>query len=521
MKLLVVDDETLTREEILSNMNLDELGITEIYQADNGVHGFELARKCCPDIVLSNVHMPRMTGVQMAFKIREISPDSSIIFMSGYSDKEKLKTAIQLKAVTYVKKPIDPAEMNNAIKQAVKVIEKKKQTRNHQTLQKQTRMQHLAISLIYSNNLIAAYPDYFTKFQDLGFTIYPTTSFTTFLLEFKSALLGLEQESLQAFLKPVLSLCHSLHFSMLYVLKQNNIVLLHVFSKEKASLAALKKIGALLKKCALEHGSFFLTVGKTVGGIEHVYESYNSAVILLHSTFFYPYNSELYDKEELFEECQIPYESISQLKELFMDKNQAKAMQQIDSLFHTFKENRTLLVNHVKDFYYKLFFMLTEVTDSFHIIMPESETSETILDVVSKSETLSDLHTLYVKKVVTFFELLDKGQKDTHLIFLIKDFIGKNYKNDTLSIKLISEHVFLSTSYLCTIFKTETGRTLNQYITDYRIEKAKKLLSDPRNKIVDVASRVGYTDCNYFGKSFKKIVGLSPSEYREQNHGQA
>ncbi|MDD3659301.1 MAG: helix-turn-helix transcriptional regulator, partial [Lachnospiraceae bacterium] len=74
----------------------------------------------------------------------------------------------------------------------------------------------------------------------------------------------------------------------------------------------------------------------------------------------------------------------------------------------------------------------------------------------------------------------------------------------------------LSSSYVCTLFKSETGQTLNQYLTDYRIEKAKKLLQDPRYKITDISEKVGYTDGNYFGKTFKRTVGLSPSEYREK-----
>lgn len=65
--------------------------------------------------------------------------------------------------------------------------------------------------------------------------------------------------------------------------------------------------------------------------------------------------------------------------------------------------------------------------------------------------------------------------------------------------------------------KARPGRLLNQYITEYRMEKAKQLLKDARFKITDISSRVGYSDGNYFGKSFKKYSGLSPSEYRERN----
>ena len=68
--------------------------------------------------------------------------------------------------------------------------------------------------------------------------------------------------------------------------------------------------------------------------------------------------------------------------------------------------------------------------------------------------------------------------------------------NETLSVKDISSHVFLSTSYVCTFFKNETGQTLNQYLTEYRMEKSKQLLKDARFKISDISSQVGYSDGN-------------------------
>ena len=101
-------------------------------------------------------------------------------------------------------------------------------------------------------------------------------------------------------------------------------------------------------------------------------------------------------------------------------------------------------------------------------------------------------------------------------IAFIKDYISRNYSNEELSVREIGEHAFLSASYVCTYFKNETGQTLNQYLTAYRIEKAKQLLQDPRYQISDISARVGYSNGNYFSKSFKKLVGLSPSEYREK-----
>ena len=113
------------------------------------------------------------------------------------------------------------------------------------------------------------------------------------------------------------------------------------------------------------------------------------------------------------------------------------------------------------------------------------------------------------------FSLLRVQSEEISAIYLIKEYIADHYQEESLAIKDISQHVFLSSSYICTLFKNETGKTLNQYITDYRIEQAKKLLVDPRNKITDISAKVGYSDGSYFGKIFRKQVGMSPSEYRD------
>lgn len=91
MKLLIVDDEELTRTGLISSIDWDSLGITEILQADDGVNGLEMARLYKPEIILCDVRMPRMTGIAMLERLEKFLPDSIPIFMSGYSDKEYRK----------------------------------------------------------------------------------------------------------------------------------------------------------------------------------------------------------------------------------------------------------------------------------------------------------------------------------------------------------------------------------------------------------------------------------------------
>ena len=99
MKLLIVDDEELTRTGVITSLDWASLGIDEVLQADDGVHGLETARLCKPEIILCDVRMPRMDGISMLERLEKFLPDTVPIFMSGYSDKEYLKAAIKLKSL--------------------------------------------------------------------------------------------------------------------------------------------------------------------------------------------------------------------------------------------------------------------------------------------------------------------------------------------------------------------------------------------------------------------------------------
>ena len=134
MKLLIVDDEELTRSGLISSINWRFLGIEEVLQADDGLNGLALARKEKPDIVLCDIRMPRMDGIHMVEKIQEFLPDTPAIFMSGYSDKEYLKAAIKLKAVNYVEKPLNPKEIEEAVQAAIEECNRNFRLRRNATL---------------------------------------------------------------------------------------------------------------------------------------------------------------------------------------------------------------------------------------------------------------------------------------------------------------------------------------------------------------------------------------------------
>ena len=107
---------------------------------------------------------------------------------------------------------------------------------------------------------------------------------------------------------------------------------------------------------------------------------------------------------------------------------------------------------------------------------------------------------------------------DSFLAFQMSSFIQNNYSRD-LTLEDLANYVGLSRNYTSTCFRTHLGVTFSDYLTDYRIEKAKELLSAPgRPKIIDVATAVGYQNAQFFSRVFKARVGVSPREYAAQEH---
>lgn len=517
MKLLIVDDEELTRTGVISSIEWNTLGIDEVLQADDGVHGLEAARLYQPEIILCDVRMPRMDGITMLEQIERILPDTVSIFMSGYSDKEYLKAAIKLKAVNYIEKPLDPQEIREAVAEARELYLHKVHSRRAETMHSIATASRLALHLTIpfdANNEALV-----QLCRDLSLPMTSGTYFTAFIVKHDMSLEP-AQSSVSDICQELNSFLKSWHMNCIYAEKRVQYLVYFLYGAASPSPAVIKEVGEFLNSRHNLLGRHFIAAGDTFPGISRAYQSYESAVILLQSSFFFPENTVL-TSEILSETPEYPEEPHQQVPEAAL----AEALTSMDysavkNLLHSleghFSRNHTLLPNQVKDLYYKLFLTLEDARRQRKLTDSASSVHENISDTMEQCFSFCELHHVLDEKVEKFFQDARNASEENPTIFLIKDYISKNYMNETLSVKDISTHVFLSTSYVCTFFKNETGQTLNQYLTEYRMERAKQLLGDSRYKITEISSRVGYSDGNYFGKSFKKYSGLSPSEYREK-----
>ena len=515
MKLLIVDDEELTRTGVISSLDWKSLGIDEVLQADDGVHGLEAARLHRPEIILCDVRMPRMDGITMLERLEKILPDTVSIFMSGYSDKEYLKAAIKLKAVNYIEKPLNPDEIRDAVREARDTYMQKIHSRRGEDLKSIETASRLALLLTTPYNPGDSAVEKLAG--ELNLTMNSGICFTAFIVKMDD-LMRPDAPSFAEVYKEFADFLEQYHMRCIYTEKRMQYLVYFLFGQTEPSMQGIKAAGDFLREHFSVFVRFSMAAGETVCGVSKAYQSYASAVILLQSSFFFPENTLITggddDGSSVYGEFIMPSPE-KEFTDALLSGNEQAAEAILDSLSGVFAGNRRILQNPVKDLYYRLFLCLEEARRQQKV--PDSDKTESIAETIAGCFTFSELHQTLADKTGEFFRDAAGAARENPMIFLIKQYISQNYMKETLSVKEISEHVFLSASYVCTFFKNETGHTLNQYITEYRMEKAKQLLQDSRYKISDISSRVGYSDGNYFGKSFKKHTGLSPSEYREKN----
>jgi two-component system response regulator YesN len=522
VKLLVVDDEIISREGIIRNINKRNLDISFIKQADDGMHALLLASTYHPDIVLSDVRMPRMDGIEMAYKLREMDPNIKIIFMSGYSDKEYLKSAIHLRALSYVEKPIDYDELEKVLVEAIQMIvgerKKREETDIHERLAKNFPFLKNEIAL----KLITNYHNSGQPFDYTLLGILPESDFVTVLIQLihkeiitNDAYFTLIEETME-------QLMHNLEANNLVgipTFKDDQYILMHIACPtDKRHL--LKKdhtIKMFSNLLPLWHNiNYFVAVGKQVSGIGNVPESYRSAVLSLQKMFFVGYNQIIFSTGEKGDSFLFLDENIKELQKYLIQDNKEHAISLIHKLIKELSLHTDTLASNIKNYFYRMLLQLYETSrdlllDTFLETHDYNQSWQTLI----KFNTIYELETYTIEQIEAFFGYRNEKRDNSSKVLQIKNYIASNYMDSSLSVKQISEYAFISMAYMCSMFKQETGKTVNQYITNLRIEKAKELLKNKSYNISDVAEHVGISDSQYFAKIFRKNVNMTPTMYKE------
>jgi two-component system response regulator YesN len=529
IKLLIVEDEQATREGLMSFVPWQELGVDQVMDASDGLQALQICTHFKPDIVLTDVKMPHMDGIQLAMKLRTSFPKCKILFLSSYADKAYLKSAIQLHALDYLEKPVNLDELQEHIRNAVMAcIDEQNQRlkdsdRDLMLIESLPLLKEKFALTLISKPMEAE--EALTQLVSLGKPIFEHASFVTALIklqELTDVSLELVQSSKITLLEKVEAIFAADGLQCCCGFKDMQHMILHIYSDNLRTasqlIQPLSSVQSELQSLLDEPLRTFNGVGGIVDRPSKVMESYQTAAVATQRQFYLGYNQIV-----VYEELDHP--SLLQLDEgeldIFSNSIEAENKDHILAFIHVkaqqLRTSGDTLVNDTKNFFFNLLLRLFQAADKKNVELAEEQRGKDYLwSVIFRFNTLFEVERYTLDKINYFFEQLHHKELGGSIAFHIQKYVLKNLAEPELSIKSIADSLYLTPNYLSLQFKKESGTTINQYITETRIERAKELLKDRKHKLYEVATIVGFHDANYFAKTFKKAIGMTPSEFREK-----
>lgn len=520
IKLLIVDDERTIRNGLARHIDWESLGVGMVESAESAQEALEICERIRPDIVLSDIRMRGMGGVEMCAELRKAYPECQIIFVSGYADKEYLKAAISLGAVDYIEKPVCPELLEEAVKKAIAACEEQQRMAlADETIAKNRGLigQIVLRALAYND-----YPENFEKSMEISglfpreFDMY---RFCMLCVERSVPNVSAMQKELQAYLKRLPPVGKTGTACGAFLDDKNFCILLcgreDEIGDSSAFLEALRRgVGTL----CIEDKRFFLACGSCVQDKMELHRSYAQIQERMGELFFKgwgQYASQAPRRPMV--PVKLDKDIINDFSAAFARQDEKKMDKLLTNVHQAVSAQTDANPDQIRNVYYALVYLMNTENER-RMLLKTGEDNAVVgrINRMQALETIDELDAFVRECAHNTIALWQKDDENCSAVLQVIRIMRTDYGDKNLSVKSMAESVYLTPTYLSGLFKKSTGKTIGQYLTDLRIEYSMKLLMDKQLKLYHVAEMVGYDDPNYFAKIFKRHVGMTPSEYREK-----
>ena len=536
LKVFLVEDEVVMRNGIKNNIPWEQEGFEFVGEASDGELAYPLIKREKPDILITDIRMPFMDGLELSRLVKKELPQIKIIILSGYNEFDYAKTAISIGVTDYLLKPISSAKLLEAVKKVGDMIEKEQDNvRLMERYEKEMeenilQEKHKLWGALASNRLSTI--ELLEKGQRLGMD-FTASAYMVFLFKLmqEGDATGCSDElnrasekvnSLSGTWKKVLSFDRSPEGWAFLIKGESEAEVLENFAETKRELLNLV---AMYPKA-----EYFGGLGSIVQRIGDIQNSYKEAARAFSSRFFLDAN-QIADSADMVslhneEDGKIDVSKMlskkreHELVEKFFKNGTVEEVDSfLDELFQGIGEQNCKSLLYRQYVVMDLFFCATDFLGNLEI--GTEELPEECRDINQIVEKAGNAQSLRHQIGILFSEtmMLRDGHSKKKYSKLLEDakaFIDENYRHDDMSLNMVAAQVNISPSYFSTIFSSEMGQTFVEYLTHVRLEKAKELLMCSNMRTAEIGYEVGYKDSHYFSYIFKKVVGCSPKEYRNR-----
>jgi len=510
-RVIIVDDEPVIRRGLRETIEWDSLGLEVAGEAANGEEALKLIRETKPEILITDIRMPEMDGIQLIREVKKLELNVKITILSGYSDYDYLKEAIRLGVDNYLLKPIDNDELISNLRNTVTEIEKEAavslQIRQGTVLLRSNTLRRLVSGNISIEELKEK-AEFLNIPMDTGRYLCAVCSMD------RSA-----AERGEQFLKQAIAEKTDRR-QMAFMDGDGNLSLLIIPDGEQEERTEILDIlEALAGKAGTEWGiSLMIGAGRTVTDPTEIRCSYEGAKKALEYGAFLKNGGVVWYDEvpETARTEQIPDRiDYEQMKEHIRRGEQEPLKEYLERSLDTMLAETGISYRRVRNL---MMHIAVRMTDCFRTIYGSMNAFREPADF-----DYARLFTLrgFADMRRWLFQLCDELftankailGRSTTVVGLAVDYITKHFR-EGVTLRQVAGECHVNTSYLGQIFRKETGSAFTDYVNALRIQEAQKLLTNPTLKVYEIAEQVGFTDYHYFLKIFKKVTGKSPTDLR-------
>lgn len=534
LKVFLVEDEIIIRNGVKNNIPWEQEGFTFVGEAGDGELAWPLIKQTKPDILITDIRMPFMDGLELSGLVRKELPDTKIIILSGYSEFDYAKQAINLGVANYLLKPISGEKLLEAVKQVADII---REERAQTLLVEQYRLENgenVKVEKIRLFEQIVAGTATTREILDRGEILeldLAAPFYTVLLLKLVDS--GESMDSSAQVMEASEKVDEAIMKNPEFFAVERGLEGLAILMKSEEERQAGTQLMNLEKEIQeiltqYPEVSYFGGAGETVQRMRDIRRSYIGASKAFASRFFTEKNRFL-TVEQIRELKPAGMKDMS-LKSVDASKINRKLVEDflksgLEEETKNFVEEYFKNIGHEN--YESLMFCHYLIVDmnlcASHFL--ESIGIDSALlpaqcrDVGEFADSLQCEEGMisYVTKLFTeTIRLRDKSSRNKYmeLITAAQKIILENFQNNEFSMNQAAAMVNLSPGYFSTLFRQETGVSFVEHLTGIRLEKAKALLMCTNMRSSEIAYEVGYKDAHYFSYIFKKVCGCTPKEYR-------
>ncbi|MFC5648354.1 response regulator [Paenibacillus solisilvae] len=514
-KILLVDDEKLELDAIKHYIRWEDMGIVVAGTAKNGREALKVMEACKPDIILTDVRMPIMNGLEFASKAKQMDKNVKIVFLSGHDEFQYIKAALSIEAMGYLLKPIDTAELAQLMQRVILKCQEDKQLSESSEGTKEKLVRSLSIEQSADMR-----KKWVRRIAMLPYPLPSIGMYTVCFYSFDSdSVSSKNKEAVLTLAAVKLAELNTVSYS--WPVDEFRYCTIAYLNGEPDYAELMRCWHEVIGEANIRY-EVVLSVGLSEVGryLEELHDRYGEAREANGDKFYsgtgrvIPYTPHAASPASPAQ----PIALAEQLSHAISHLQSDEAASIIAGFFDYFATNRTskdaIIASTMQ--------LISEIERLFAPLLENSTVGSEhpiIVDwkAVMEPESLEHLHAFLTAWSNQIMHVIREKDHDKNLtvIHQIIEMINIRY-GQALTVEDLAEHVYLTPNYIRTLFKQKTGETILEYLTKVRIQRASDLLKDKSLKIHEVSRAIGYENVSYFCSLFQKHKGVTPNQYRKK-----